>query len=94
MTVGMSKVRITEEMSHREPKVRVAGSAVKSNPTTNTAMKAGQRGSGLVRCTSSSIITIVSSLFLARNKDRNNYDVLAFEAALREAQLLLVIVND
>src|SRR5215813_887428 len=55
MTVGMSKARITEEMSQREPKVRVAGSAVKNKPTTNTAMKAGQRGSGLVRCTSSSM---------------------------------------
>src|SRR5262245_21177381 len=90
----MSKPKITEEMSQRERKVRVSGSAVKNKPTTNTAMKAGQRGSGLVCCTSSSIVTIVSSLFFARNKDRNNYDVLAFEAALQEARLLLIIVND
>jgi hypothetical protein len=94
MTVGMSKARIMEEMSQREPKVRLAGSAVKNKPTTNTAMKAGQRGSGLVCCTSSSIITIVSSLFLARVKDRTNYDVPAVEAAQQEGQLLLVIVND
>src|SRR5215470_10040103 len=56
MTVGRSKARITEEMSQRERKVRVAGSAVKSKPTTDTAMKAGHRGSGLVCCTSSSIL--------------------------------------
>src|SRR5215813_932686 len=60
MTVGMSKARITEAMSQREPKVRVAGSAVKNKPTTNTAMKAGQRGSGLVRCTSSSIVSLLT----------------------------------
>src|SRR5215475_14045648 len=52
----MSKARITEEMSQRERKVRVAGSAVKSKPTTDTATKAGHRGSGLVCCTSSSIL--------------------------------------
>jgi len=56
-------------------------------------MKAGQRGSGLVCCTSSSIITIVSSLFLARNKDRNNIPISNRSSTGKAYSLLKTVVD-
>src|SRR5262245_47189798 len=56
-------------------------------------MKACQRGSGLGCCVSSSIIIIVSSQFLARNKDRNNIPI-ANRSSTGKAYSLNIIVGD